>query len=204
MSLTRLEAQANGVSRYVGKVCDKHPSLQGLRYVAFYGCVSCALDAVKKNQIKDLDVVHARNKQYREQNKAKVRQWHQEWREANVAHDAARKQAYRVANLEKVKAAYKQYYDANYPRMLAKRNKQHADKLKRTPAWLTANELWMIEQAYELAALRTKLFGFAWHVDHVIPLRGKLASGLHTPYNLQVIPAIENLRKSNRMEAHNG
>jgi hypothetical protein len=84
--------------------------------------------------------------------------------------------------------------------VLAKRNKQHADKLKRTPAWLTSDDFWMIEQAYELAALRTKLFGFAWHVDHVIPLRGKLASGLHTPYNLQVIPAVENLRKSNQME----
>jgi len=200
MALTRLEAQANGVPRYVGKVCAKHPNLQGLRYVASFGCISCVLDAVKKNQAKDLGVVHARNKQYREQNKAKVRQWHQEWREVNVVHDAARKQAYRAANLEQVKLAYKRYYEANYPRMLAKRNKQHADKLQRTPSWLTADEHWMIEQAYELAAMRTARFGFPWHVDHVIPLRGKLASGFHTPYNLQVIPAVDNLRKSNRME----
>jgi hypothetical protein len=122
------------------------------------------------------------------------------WREANVAHDAARKQQYRIANLEKVKATYKQHYEANYPRMLAKRNKQHADKLKRTPVWLTSDDHWMIEQAYELAALRTKMFGFAWHVDHVLPLRGKLVSGLHTPYNMQVIPGLENLRKGNRVQ----
>jgi len=55
----------------------------------------------------------------------------------------------------------------------------------------------MIEQAYDLAQLRTKVFGFKWHVDHVIPLKGKNVCGLHTPYNLQVIPAKENLRKRN-------
>jgi hypothetical protein len=53
----------------------------------------------------------------------------------------------------------------------------------------------MMEQAYELAALRTRMFGFAWHVDHIIPLQGKIVSGLHTPYNLRVIPGVENVRK---------
>ncbi len=197
---SRLDAQKNNLPRYGGKVCAKHPELEGERYVASYGCISCAAFAVRKNQAKNRDIVHARNKQYREQNPEKIRQMHQDWRKKNVAHDAKRKQQYRVKNAAKVKIAYKEYYEENYTRVLAKRNKQHADKLKRTPAWLTPDDLWMIEQAYELAALRTKLFGFAWHVDHVIPLRGKLASGFHTPYNLQVIPAIDNLRKSNQME----
>jgi hypothetical protein len=67
-----------------------------------------------------------------------------------------------------------------------------------TPKWLTQDDHWMIEQAYELAALRTKLFGFSWQVDHIVPLQGKLVSGLHTPYNLQVIPAKHNQSKSNQ------
>jgi 5-methylcytosine-specific restriction endonuclease McrA len=92
---------------------------------------------------------------------------------------------------------YKDFRKNNPAKINAKEIRRKAAKLSRTPKWLTADDHWMIEQAYELAALRTKIFGFAWHVDHILPLQGKLVSGFHTPYNLQVIPARDNLLKSN-------
>jgi hypothetical protein len=71
-------------------------------------------------------------------------------------------------------------------------------KIKRTPKWLSDDDFWMIKEIYDLASLRTKLFGFLWHVDHIVPIRGKKVSGLHTPENLQVIPWIDNVKKSNK------
>jgi hypothetical protein len=82
----------------------------------------------------------------------------------------------------------------------AKETKRRAAKLLRTPVWLTKDDMWLIEQAYELSALRTKLFGFAWEVDHILPLQGKIVSGLHVPNNLQVIPAVINRQKRNKYE----
>jgi hypothetical protein len=83
----------------------------------------------------------------------------------------------------------------------ARTARRYAAKTQATPSFVThdPNLLWMIQEAYDLAQLRTKMFGFPWEVDHIIPLRGKKASGLHTPWNLRVIPMSENRRKSNIM-----
>ena len=92
------------------------------------------------------------------------------------------------------------YRKANLHKNAAKEAKRRTAKLNRTPAWLTEDDHWMIEQAYELAALRTKMFRFGWEVDHVLPMQGKIVSGLHVPTNLQVIPATLNKQKNNRYE----
>jgi hypothetical protein len=126
-------------------------------------------------------------------------------------HALAKDENYRVAerkririyhqdNPEKVRAWYQQYAANNRHKLNAKSKAYALSRERRTPSWLTKEDLWMLEEAYELAALRTKMLGFAWQVDHVIPLHGTLASGLHVPQNVQVIPAKLNRRKSNQYE----
>jgi len=107
------------------------------------------------------------------------------WREKNQVH---------------VKNYSKQYRDSHKDYFSFACQKRKITLLNRTPSWLTEDELWIIKEAYSLSALRTKMLGFSWHVDHIIPLRGKNVSGLHVPENLQVIPAIYNLRKTNKYE----
>jgi len=91
-------------------------------------------------------------------------------------------------------------YAKDHPALFAYRTRlRKAAQLQRTPGWLTEDDHWLIKEAYELAALRTKMFGFKWSVDHIIPLRGKTVSGLHVPRNLQVIPLSQNSSKGNRV-----
>lgn len=75
--------------------------------------------------------------------------------------------------------------------------RRHAAKLQRTPPW--ANQR-AISGVYALARRLTRLTGLEHHVDHIVPLQGKLVCGLHVHTNLQILPGPENCRKNNHFE----
>lgn len=111
----------------------------------------------------------------------------------------ARIAAWREANKEKMQLARRAWREANRHKDRAYVRKRQAAKLLRTPSWLSEDDYWMMEEAYEIAVKRTKLFGFQWDVDHIYPLQGKTVSGLHVPLNLQVIPGVINSSKGARV-----
>jgi hypothetical protein len=73
--------------------------------------------------------------------------------------------------------------------------KRKAVRLQRTPAW--ANHT-AIDAIYNEACRLTIETGIQHHVDHEIPMQGKLVSGLHVENNLQVIVWLDNVKKGNR------
>lgn len=75
--------------------------------------------------------------------------------------------------------------------------RQRVLRLKRTPPW--ANQVAVLE-IYKLARALSTSTGIPHHVDHIIPLQGKLVSGLHVEGNLQVLPWRDNILKRNNYE----
>lgn len=74
---------------------------------------------------------------------------------------------------------------------------------KHAPPWLTYEQWGTIFQTYSDAKLRTAT-GLSSEVDHIYPLRGSTAWGLHVPWNLQVLPRSFNSWKSNTQDWYSG
>ena len=101
--------------------------------------------------------------------------------------------------LEKNKEYSKKWLQSNLDKHSAYEAKRRATKLKATPKWLSESHLLQIQCKYSLSKMLSKETGKLHHVDHIVPLKSKIVCGLHVPWNLRVIPALENLRKSNKI-----
>jgi len=101
---------------------------------------------------------------------------------------------------DKKKNLNSNYRKNNAGKINAATAKRRAAKLLATPKWLTAEQLKEIEQFYILAKELETLNNVKYHVDHIVPLQGLNVSGLHVPWNLQVIKAHDNISKGNKLK----
>ena len=90
----------------------------------------------------------------------------------------------------------KEYRKNNPEKRLVTVAKYRASKLKRTPLWANHYEIKMF---YEVANVLSR-GGVLFHVDHIIPLQSKKASGFHVENNLQILPWHLNMKKSNKYD----
>ena len=155
----------------------------------------------------------ARCNQHKRDNKEHIAKSKKAWDEANSEHlkeyrdnaywsnpevARARAVAYRKANPEACRQSGRAYAKAKSDVYVANKRKGHA---KRRAAKVNANVSWadnaIIIKIYKDAVTISKETGIPHHVDHIVPLLGKLVCGLHVENNLQIITAEENSRKTN-------
>lgn len=140
---------------------------------------------------------------------ASERSWYESNREKALRNDRAQRNA-RIeaaravdrarywADLDRAAAKNRAWREANPARIAALAAERRAAKAQRTPKWLNESDWEAIASVYERARRLTVETGVEHHVDHIVPLRGARVSGLHVAWNLQCLPATENLKKSNR------
>ncbi|WP_133166914.1 HNH endonuclease [Solimicrobium silvestre] len=134
--------------------------------------------------------------------------------------DVAQKSAVRISewvkkNPESTKAAQRRHAEKNremrrqYSRLYQKEHRaqdaersarQRAEIKRATPNWANLD---YIAGIYELCALFRRT-GLDWHVDHIIPINGKNVVGFHVENNLQILSAIKNISKGNRLNDLDG
>lgn len=138
----------------------------------------------KKDYAENKQAYIQRAKDRASQNRAEISTYNRLWREINNDRKKQADAAWRSVNSSKVNA-----YS----------NARRAMKINATPNWLTSIQLAQIQEMYDVALARTVQTGVKYHVDHIHPLHGDGFTGLHVPWNLQVIPGIENLSKGCRL-----
>src|SRR3954467_6468616 len=118
-----------------------------------------------------------------------------DWLERNREPMRAYKRKYELKTADHQKVRKRQYKRDNPDKVYADCRWRQATKLRATPAWVDRAA---IAAVYVEAKRLERETGLRYHVDHIIPLRGKGVCGLHVPWNLRPIPARENYLKSSR------
>ena len=157
------------------------------QYLREYAEKNPAYERVKAWRKANPEKLAEQNKRYSKKYPEKLVAKSIKWRDKDPEHAAQIAKQSRLKNKARITA-----------------NKMHykATKLNRTPAWLTDFDKLKIKCIYSVAAMLTRENKEAWHVDHIIPLNGKLVSGLHVPSNLWFIKGEENRTKNNKFEVN--
>jgi hypothetical protein len=98
-------------------------------------------------------------------------------------------------NRDRVKATARRWYLRHLEHARLKLVIAQATRRRRYVAWANVEA---IAALYAEAAVMREATGRRYDVDHVIPLKGRLVSGLHVESNLRIIERSENARKSNK------
>lgn len=197
--ISRAEAKALGLKRYfTGEPCKNGHVAE--KDTSGGGCVECRRER-KKTKVEQRRIAEGREKRYKpkdeEDRRRHLAEYKREWFEKNKESQLSRITAWAKENRDRVRENKARYRRANQVIGRVHVVKRRAAQMDRTPSWADHE---MIKFFYATREYMTKETGQEWHVDHIVPLRGKNVCGLHNQFNLQVVPAQFNMKKGNRFE----
>jgi hypothetical protein len=166
-------------------------------------CPTCKVDKLRSEYYKKLETVSYECKECSKislksrQHKyiGKYTEYQNSWRreqtanntEFNIRRKALKSASYQL-NKDALNAKRREIW-ANDPLCSARKHNRLHDTRNRTPSWANLDEILLFYSKCPKGC----------HVDHIIPLRGKIdgrqVTGLHVLYNLQYLTAEENRKK---------
>tara|TARA_S200002703_G_C3748854_1_gene230378 strand:+ start:94 stop:717 length:624 start_codon:yes stop_codon:yes gene_type:complete len=138
---------------------------------------------------KNKEAIAKKRKLYNEQNKEKVKARRKKYKEKNRDKILAQAKEYREKNKDRINKYISEWQKANRDKCRAKDAKRRARELQAIPKFANLNK---IKEIYKNCPI-------GYEVDHIIPLQGKIVSGLHIETNLQYLPIKENRSKGNKL-----
>ena len=152
-------------------------------------CKPCKLDYQRSNP--NRKVVMAK---YREANKELCNARSVASQQKRRDYYNAKMREWSAANRDHLLERRRQWYRQNAA-LDIERVRRRAGRIRSAEDWMTAAERAEVQGLYDFCAL---FKGF--EVDHIIPLNGEAVSGLHVPWNLQVLPIAANRSKGNKFQ----
>jgi len=193
------------------KVCTKCQSEKSLDNFhkdkkAKDGHVSECKDCVKQKSrlwyLRNKDLALDKARIYASKNPEKVKLYQSKYRKSDKGRASQKRYSQKAYSEDpfKFREKSKNYRQRNPSKRSYWQQTREARKLKACPEWLTEQQRDDIQRMYDLRDKFRKIFGVDYHVDHIVPLQGKNVCGLHVPWNLQILEASMNLKKSNTEE----
>jgi len=165
-------------------------------------CKSCKIKEIRLYTENNKENVAKYQRGYQIKNKEKLAVYHSEY--GAKYYEEKRKEInnyqaiYRSKNKKFVNQRIANWAKNNPGKRNAITVKYRTAKTKRALKWLTEEHFEQIQEFYNEATRLTKETGTLYTVDHIVPLQGENVSGLHVPWNLQILTKKDNSSKGNR------